>query len=86
MIAEQLELFDVGPRISILAQFPCVAAPVGSGPAGETCKTCRHFTRLEYRSGTFLKCGLMEKHWTHGPATDIRAGWPACREWQSTEV
>lgn len=57
------------------------AAPPGTGPEGETCKTCAHIHRNEM-SKTYLKCGLMSAHWTGGPATDIRAGWPACRLWE----
>jgi len=77
----QRSLFDAGPRVVLPPSGACTPAPVGSGPAGETCRTCRHYTRLDYRSGTFLKCGLMEAHWTHGAGTDIRAGWPAFRDW-----
>lgn len=56
------------------------AAPPGTGPAGETCKTCRHLFR-NHQSKTYLKCSLMSAHWTGGPGTDILAGAPACREW-----
>lgn len=57
--------------------------PPGSGPAGETCKTCAHIERV--RSGsrrTFRKCGLNADRWTHGPGSDIKAGAPACRSWE----
>lgn len=58
----------------------------GTGPAGETCGGCEHYTRT--RSGslrTFRKCGLMQAHWTHGPGSDIRAKDPACRHWEKDD-
>ena len=54
----------------------------GSGPAGETCKTCRHLCRLTYAK-TYLKCGLMEDQWTGGPGTDVRAKDAACWKWEA---
>ncbi|MAO57112.1 MAG: hypothetical protein CMM61_15655 [Rhodospirillaceae bacterium] len=58
------------------------AAQPGSGPKGETCKTCAHLYRHRSRSGKiFRKCDLVK--WTFGPATDIRAGDPACSFWES---
>lgn len=56
------------------------AAPPGTGPAGETCKTCRHLRRRDMAK-TYLKCALMEAVWTGGPGTDILAKAPACRRW-----
>lgn len=55
-------------------------APIGSGPPGETCKTCQYMRRVKINK-TYLKCYLMVKHWSFGGATDVRAGWDACREW-----
>lgn len=60
----------------------CTAARSGTGPEGETCRTCRHFVRLQYRNGLYFKCGKVKHLWTHGEATDIRAGWAACSEWE----
>lgn len=57
------------------------AAPPGSGPSGETCRTCAHIYRVETGSRkTFRKCALVKP--THGPGTDIRAKAPACRRWE----
>jgi hypothetical protein len=73
------ELFDTGAKLKLPAR-PCTAAPVGSGPAGETCGTCEHLVRRVSPSGKrFLKCGLVRQLWTKGPGSDIRAKWPACR-------
>jgi len=58
----------------------------GSGPQGETCKSCRHIVRVQSDGGhTFRKCALMEAHWTRGPGSDIKASAPACRHWEKPE-
>ena len=87
----QSELFEVGPRTPIEPEAtartkrgPCIPAPIGSGPEGETCRTCRHYTLIEY-ANVYRKCGLMQKHWTKGAGTDIKAGWAACRCWEADE-
>lgn len=56
------------------------AAPPGTGPAGETCGSCGHLARRRFAK-VYLKCGLMEAHWTGGTGTDVRAKSPACRNW-----
>lgn len=58
------------------------AAPPGTGPAGETCKTCKHYTHRHW-GGTYRKCMLNRAKWTRGPGTDIRAGSPACSKWEA---
>lgn len=60
------------------------AARPGSGPAGETCKTCRHFRRVKHHDKTYLKCNLVE--WTHGAGTDIKASAEACRRWEPKQI
>lgn len=54
----------------------------GTGPAGETCKTCAHAVRVQGGSRKFLKCAVIRHRWTHGPGTDIKAGSPACEMWE----
>lgn len=54
------------------------AAPPGSGPAGETCKTCQHIVRFK----RYRKCGKRHSAWTHGGGSDILAKAPACRQWE----
>ena len=56
--------------------------PPGTGPKGETCKTCKHLYRNR-QAKTYLKCGLARARWTGGGATDIRAGDPACERWEA---
>ena len=61
------------------------AAPPGTGPLGETCKTCAHKRSMTNRSGAkhFIKCEANRERWTHGEGSDIRAGSPACRVWMA---
>lgn len=58
------------------------AKPPGSGPKGETCKTCANYRVIASRSNkTFRKCELLRAHWTSGPGTDIKASAAACSLW-----
>lgn len=77
---EQRQLFDAGEVIPHSFGANATPAPVGSGPAGETCGSCRWLVRREYREKRYLKCGLVEE--SRGAGTDIRAKWAACRQWQ----
>lgn len=54
----------------------------GRGPAGETCRSCKHFTRRG-RGRKYLKCALERHRWTNGPGTDILASSPACPKWEA---
>lgn len=56
------------------------AALPGTGPAGETCRTCAHLAHCG-RRGRYLKCLLERARWTCGPGTDVRASSPACSKW-----
>lgn len=58
------------------------AAPPGSGPAGETCRTCANIYRVTPSMKSFFKCRLIQA--TAGAGTDIRAKAPACRRWEPT--
>ncbi len=60
------------------------AAKPGSGPVGETCRSCKHYTLREW-AGTYRKCGLMRAHWTGGGGSDIRARDPACSKWEASK-
>ena len=57
------------------------AARPGTGPAGETCKSCDHYTHRKF-SKTYRKCALNRAAWTRGPGSDIKAGSPACEKWE----
>ena len=54
--------------------------------AAERCGACAHRQRGRNYSGskTWSKCALAAR--TGGPATDTRAGWPACARWMSVEA
>lgn len=54
----------------------------GTGPDGETCKTCKHRARILLSSKVVSKCGLNKRRWTGGRGSDIRAGDPACKFWE----
>lgn len=56
------------------------AAPPGSGPAGETCKTCDNVVRVGLSSKHVHKCELVK--WTGGRGTDVCVTAPACRFWK----
>lgn len=58
------------------------AARPGSGPAGETCGSCRHLVRKRM-SRAYLKCELMRAVWTGGHGTDVLARSPACAKWSA---
>lgn len=65
------------------------AATPGTGPEGEKCKTCAHYTHnrgSEGRRRPYPKCAIMRPFWTNGPGTDIKASSPACRHWLTKEM
>ena len=73
---------DWAPPPSLRVKRRGHAAQPGTGPEGETCKTCKHYVRKRMAK-VYRKCGLMQEHWTGGAGTDIRAGDPACEKWIS---
>lgn len=58
------------------------ASPIGSGPVGETCRTCAHARCVKYAK-TYHKCALVKA--TGGPGTDIRLKWAACSQWKKKD-
>lgn len=59
------------------------AARPGSGPVGETCRTCAHAKHIAYHRRTYIKCGANRAAWTHSVRTDIRLKSPACKKWEA---
>lgn len=57
------------------------ANPPGTGPAGETCGSCKHIVRTK----RYRKCSLRKATWTHGPGSDVLARAPACKSWTRPE-
>ncbi len=74
------QLFDAGEIIPHTLGAKATPSPVGSGPQGETCRTCKHAIRQRVHDYAYWKCGLIEQ--TRGTGTDIRLKWPACRQWE----
>jgi hypothetical protein len=82
--SEQLDLIEVEP-VAVKTPTggatpgapvnPCVRA-FGLGPEGKRCKECALLIRRDDCAKVYLKCALRAN--TRGPATDHRAGWPAC--------
>jgi hypothetical protein len=58
------------------------AAPPGTGPNGETCRTCLH---LEGPAGYTKACGLMRGYWEQRTQkqNDVRLKDAACAKWES---
>ena len=59
------------------------AATPGSGPAGETCRSCSNLRSVQGGNRKFYKCAL--RTWTHGKATDVLIGSPACAMWRKRD-
>ena len=59
--------------------------PKGTGPTGETCKSCRHLVR-KTMAKTYLKCGLARAIWNGGRASDVRASDAACEGWEKADA
>lgn len=57
------------------------AAP-GTGPAGETCRSCEHATQQGGRR-TWYKCAKARSRWTGSRRTGIRLSTPACIGWEA---
>lgn len=57
------------------------AAKPGTGPEGETCKTCEHNITVNGGAKNYHKCELLGNKITHGTGTDIRVRSPACQFW-----
>jgi len=62
---------------------PCVRA-LGPGPEGATCKNCAKLIRVLYRDKVYVKCQMRAV--THGPGTDHRVNWPACKKWEAADI
>jgi hypothetical protein len=60
------------------------AAQPGTGPKGETCRTCQHKASTgNSHARVYWKCKLMRAVWTGGPGTDIKVRTPACKRWEA---
>jgi len=82
------DLFDVGERgvkpthgFGRCSGLAGMAGQPGTGPAGETCGSCKHL-HLNRLAKTYFKCGLMREHWTGGAGTDVKRKSAACQYWE----
>lgn len=55
------------------------AAEPGTGPAKETCGSCKHHIVKRF-ANNYHKCNLVA--YTGGAGTDIRVRSPACSKWE----
>lgn len=61
-------------------------APPGTGPAGETCRTCKHSGLRGNVAGRYHKCFLARAKWTGGRKSDILLRTPACVGFAAREL
>jgi len=78
----KIKFGDPGAKKKLSLQPRGNAAPIGSGPAGETCRTCSH-AYCHKMAGSYWKCALVKP--THSTKTDIRLKWAACARWVKRE-
>lgn len=69
----------VGRHISLHAD---AAPPDDRKAEGLRCGTCRWRALLGHHNRTYAKCVIDPKRLTHGAATDVRAWWPACVDYE----
>jgi len=79
-INDQLDLLGGQPSRHVKNPVWGYAARPGSGPAGESCRTCACL-RVSGRTRNYYKCALVKP--TGGPGTDIRLKSPACSQWRA---
>lgn len=71
------DLFGDEIREPVKTRVKGYASRPGSGPAGETCRSCARKSRVT----GYWKCSLLKP--TAGPGTDIRLKSPACAYWKA---
>jgi hypothetical protein len=87
---ERVESIDLFGE-TVVTEFRKTPAPKGypatpgTGPIGETCKSCEFACGTGHSERTYYKCELLRKHWSRGPGTDIVLKSPACRFWEKEE-
>lgn len=59
------------------------AAKPGTGPAGETCGSCKNHVINQF-ARDYHKCLLSKVKWTGGRGSDILVRSPACAKWEAT--
>jgi hypothetical protein len=77
------ETVTVKPRGKHYVEPRGYADRPGTGPAGETCKSCCHSYHGGTGRGGYPKCELTRACHTSSRRTDILMGAPACSKWAS---
>jgi len=67
----QLQLSDPNPMVVALGAFG----------ENKKCKHCKHCIQVQPGANKYFKCALRKI--THGPKTDIRVNWNACKKFES---
>jgi len=78
------EISDVDPVKPGGIRAVARPAPIGSGPDGEKCGTCKH-GRGTGRAGKYKKCWINYHNWSCGSGTDIKWKHEACSYWEAME-
>jgi hypothetical protein len=79
----QLEVLATGYHpVSRLKLHPDAPPAQDRRASGPRCGDCAHLFR-KVKGSTYLKCG---ENATGGPATDLRAWWPACAAWKAVDA
>lgn len=84
IFGEPLTLDEASKRGKHYVKPNGYAARPGSGPEGETCKTCQHLTYRRFTK-SHPKCGLNQANWTNGRGSDVLVRSPACQLWEAKE-
>ena len=58
-----------------------IATP-GTGPKGETCRTCQHVVRVRLMGEQRLRCGLNQAKWKKTNRSRVIPTSPACSQWE----
>ena len=77
----QTEFFDVAEvGLRFVIRTRGYAGKPATGPAGETCGSCRHLCRIQRGHGdrVWRKCSLVSRGWTWSDRTEVRVSAPAC--------
>ncbi len=74
---------EVKPRGKHYVEPRGYADRPGTGPAGETCGSCKHLAYIRM-SKSYPKCKLTRACWTGGRRTDVLVKAAACSKWESS--
>lgn len=76
---------DIPKRGKHYVQQRGYAGKPGTGPAGETCGSCKFRTEVRH-ARAYPKCELNRAKWTGGKRSDILVRSPACEKWMKPDA